>query len=327
MLNNADPRSQPSFWIEKAAALLASGDPQKYAAALVCAQRAFNLAPHDAAALFILGSILLKTGKYSEAEFWLQKARSIDQDSTPIAIVLASTKYALGDLPDSVRVLSEAIASEPHESTRMMLRMLMADPVLASGDYSRGFALREGHELQATQEQGFKKKTELKARPVVPLPDQPLPRDRETILGEEFDGLNRGVHQFTDREIFMLAKKRLSRRQKEEKHEDNQRLIQMVKLMHQEMGHWEAARKVTGEPPHQSPVAQRLVRGLKKANKRYLANRGIERLSVGRSPSFVKKFTDEDSLDLELLYLDRCRPGVLRELCSASGGHQKHPRK
>jgi tetratricopeptide (TPR) repeat protein len=142
--NDEDPRSQPKFWIGEAAALLASGDEQKYAAALVCAHRAVNMAPRSADALHIVGLILFKTEKYSEAELWLREARSIDQDSASIALDLASTKYALGDLIGSVEVFEEAIARAPDESTQRMLRTHMAHPILALGDYARGFALREG---------------------------------------------------------------------------------------------------------------------------------------------------------------------------------------
>jgi hypothetical protein len=52
------------------------------------------MAPRSADALHILGLILFKTEKYSEAELWLREARSIDQDSASIALDLASTKYA-----------------------------------------------------------------------------------------------------------------------------------------------------------------------------------------------------------------------------------------
>ncbi len=192
--DDEDPRSQPELWIDEAAALLASGDEQKYAAALVCARKAVNMAPRRADALHVLGLILLRTEKYSEAELWLREARSIDQDSASIALDLASTMYALGDLTGSVEVFAEAIARAPDESTRRILRTHMAHPILALGDYERGFTLREGHELQATQLR-FEKKTELKGRRVVsadqPLPQlvlQPPPRDRKAELKEKLRG-------------------------------------------------------------------------------------------------------------------------------------------
>ncbi len=154
MLNDADPNSQPSFWIAKATILLESGDEQKYAAALVCARKAFNMAPHEAAALHILGLVLYRTEKYKEAEVWLQKAESIDPKSWSIALTLALTKYALGDLDGSVEVFSEAIARAPDEPMRTMIRMQMAHPILASGDYKRGLLLREGRQVPTTQELG-----------------------------------------------------------------------------------------------------------------------------------------------------------------------------
>jgi tetratricopeptide (TPR) repeat protein len=326
--NDEDPRSQPKFWIGEAAALLASGDEQKYAAALACAHRAVNMAPRSADALHILGLILFKTEKYSEAELWLREARSIDQDSASIALDLASTKYAMGDLIGSVEVFEEAIARAPDESTQRMLRTHMAHPILALGDYARGFALREGRELQATQ-QRFKKKIELEGRRVVSA-DQPLsrlvlrppPRDRKAELKEKLRSHARSPAGYSYTEIIEAAKEL-------EKERLHPHLIKMARLLAENntlMLH-PAAAIVYGEPSSSTSSAVKvLVRYFKEAAQRCLSNRAtIDGLFVGQSPSFVKKFTVEDHLNFALTNLDRRRPGYLREVCSKRG--RGRPRK
>ena len=295
------------------------------------------MAPHEAAALHILGLVLYRTEKYKEAEVWLQKAESIDPESWSIALTLALTKYALGDLDGSVEVFSEAIARAPDEPMRTMIRMQMAHPILASGDYKRGLLLREGRQVPTTQELGaapavassaLRVEKDRRVAPLVPndtnqpLPrprvvlTPPAPRDREVEISHELDRLARGPAGYSDHEIEAVIQKRKKRRL-------HRHLIEMAKLLGEDgarMLH-PAAAIACGEPSSStSSAVKALAKYFKEAARKYLSNQlTIDDLFTGGSPSFIKKFTDEDYLNIELMMLDRRRPGFLPDVCRKKG--------
>jgi tetratricopeptide (TPR) repeat protein len=236
---------------------------EKYVAALVCARKALNMTPRSVDALHVLGSILLQTEKYNEAEAWLQKA---------LDLAAASSSEAR-------RPLSRQRAQE-------------APPMPDDTDRP---AQRPRVIIQA-----------------------PAPRDRKAKLYDELDRLARGPDGYTYREIGEGARELDKYQRKQEKHEDNQGLIEMAKLMaaDDDMGHYEAALKVSGETSNHDPVARRLTRKFKEVAKKYLKNRWmIDDLFMGHSPYFIKQFTDEDHLNFELMYLNLCRPGFLAQIC------------
>ena len=238
MSNNVDPRTQPDFWIGHALDLVLRQEPEKYVAALTCAEKAVNMAPHRPDALLLLGSILLQMGKSDEAEVWLNKADELARDFKLV----------------------------PSEPSGVILRL--------------------------------------------PPPDR-----RKAKLNEEISRLTRDGYSY--REIIEVAEERERYWAKQQKQENYLGLREMAKLLsgNKDLGHYEAARKVSEEPPDNAPRARRLVRRFKEAAAKYLADRWhIEDALMGRSPSPAKSLTDEDRLNWELMYLDLCYPGILDEI-------------